>query len=328
MEQLRCAAQAVYRSWMSDRARTYRKLQHLEDLTGTAVTIQAMVFGNRGASSGAGVAFSRDPSTGAGEPVIDVLFDSQGEDVVSGNRTPESGEAIIRRLLQVARQLLETLVKLEQEFADVQDIEFTIENGRLWILQTRSAKRTPRAALRFAIDFVREGRIRPAEAARRLHGLDLGSLAQTRLVGAPTPVARGIGASAGIAVGRAVFDSEAATRLAASGDPVVLIRRDTSTADVAGFAVAAGIVTSIGGRTAHAALVARQMGRPCIVGCAALTLGADTRDAKLAGNAIREGDWLSIDGETGAIHLGRCEISVERAEAELAELARWRSLAA
>ncbi len=174
MEQLESAAKAVYRSWMSDRATTYRRLEHLDGLAGTAATVQAMVFGNRGLTSGAGVAFSRDPSTGAAQPIIDVLFESQGEDVVSGSRSPETEAAIAHSLPAVATQLRATLARLEHEFADVQDIEFTIEDGKLWMLQTRSAKRTPQAALRFAIDFVKEGLLTPAQALRRLNGSRFG----------------------------------------------------------------------------------------------------------------------------------------------------------
>jgi len=325
MEQLRSAAQAVYRSWKSERAATYRRLEGLEDLRGTAVTVQAMVFGNLGLRSGAGVAFSRDPSTGAAEPVVDVLFESQGEDVVSGTCNPETEEAIIRSVPSVAPQLRETLRQLEREFGDVQDVEFTIEEGKLWILQTRSAKRTPLAALRFAIAFVKEGLITPAEALRRLEGVDLTSLTCKRLVGVPEAAAHGTAASAGIAAGRAAFDSKSAETLAASGDPVILLRPDISTADVAGFAVAAGIVTAAGGRTAHAALVARQMGKPCIVGATALAVHAASRSAQLGGASIKEGDWLSIDGEKGTIYLGRCEIEVHKPEAELAEVEQWRS---
>ena len=324
MEQLMAAAQAVYRSWMSNRAQTYRKLQHLEALAGTAVTVQAMVYGNRSSNSGAGVAFSRDPSTGAAAPVIDVLFESQGEDVVSGSRTPENEQAIVRRLPRVATQLRETLMALEREFADVQDVEFTIEDGQLHILQTRAAKRTPLAALRFAVDLVREGRIEPPQALRLLQDIDLAALTRTRLASTAEAAARGIAASAGIAVGRAAFESARATRLAEAGDPVILMRPDTSTADVAGFSAAAGIVTAIGGRTAHAALVARQMGKPCIVGCAALKVREAAREADLGGDVIREGDWLSIDGEAGTIFRGRLETVVERPEAELAEVASWR----
>ena len=325
MELLQTAAQSVYRSWMGDRARTYRRLQHLEDLEGTAVMVQAMVFGNRGLSSGAGVAFSRDPSTGAAQPVIDVLFASQGEDVVSGNRNPETEDAIACSLPAVAAQLREILARLEQEFGDVQDIEFTIEDGKLWLLQTRAVKRTPLAALRFAIDFVAAGRITPAQALQRLDGLDLNALVRKRLVDVPEPAAHATGASAGIAVGRATFDSASAERFAAGGDPVILVRPDISTADVGGFAVSAGIMTAVGGRTAHAALVARQMGKPCLVGCAALTVDAASHSARLAGTALEEGDWLSIDGEAGTIYLGRCDCVVERPEAELAEVARWRN---
>jgi pyruvate,orthophosphate dikinase len=325
MEQLGAAAEAVYRSWASDRARTYRQLEHLEDLPGTAVAIQAMVFGNRGTSSGAGVAFSRDASTGAAKPIIDVLFESQGEDVVSGRRNPETEESIARSAPAVARQLRETLARLEQEFGDVQDVEFTIEDGKLWILQTRSAKRTPQAALRFAIDFVKEGRITPSQALQRLSGLDLSALARKRVVDVCEPAAHGTGASVGIAVGRAVFDSRSAERVAASGDPVILVRPDTSTADIAGFAASAGIVTASGGRTAHAALVARQMGKPCIVGCAGLAIEATSHSGRLAGTAIKEGDWLSMDGEAGTIYLDRCNVVVEWPEAELAEVERWRA---
>ncbi|MGO9006319.1 MAG: PEP/pyruvate-binding domain-containing protein [Beijerinckiaceae bacterium] len=324
MELLQSAAHAVYRSWMSDRARTYRQLQHLEGLEGTAVTVQAMVFGNRGLSSGAGVAFSRDPSTGTAQPVIDVLFAAQGEDVVSGSRNPQTEDAIARSLPAVATQLREILARLEQEFADVQDVEFTIEDGKLWILQTRAAKRTPLAALRFAIDFVKAGRITPAQALQRLDGLDLNALVRKRFVDVPEPAARATGASAGIAVGRAAFDSASAERLAAGGDAVILVRPEISTADVGGFAVSAGIVSAVGGRTAHAALVARQMGKPCLVGCAALTVDVANHGAQLAGIAIKEGDWLSVDGEAGTIYLGRHDCAVERPEAELAEVARWR----
>jgi pyruvate,orthophosphate dikinase len=325
MEQLETAAQAVYRSWTSDRARTYRALEHLEDLRGTAVTIQAMVFGNRGLTSGSGVAFSRDPSTGVAQPMIDVLFESQGEDVVSGSRTPETEEAITRSLPSVAAQLRETLTRLERAFDDVQDVEFTIEESKLWILQTRSAKRTPRAALQFAIDFVKEGLITPSRALGRVADLDFDALARKRLIDVPEPAARGTGASAGIAVGRAAFDSTSAERLVAGGQPVILVRPDTSTADVAGFAAAAGILTAIGGRTAHAALVARQMGKPCIVGCAELAVDVSGRRARLGGAAIQEGDWLSLDGEQGTVYLGQCEVAVERPDAELAEIERWRS---
>ena len=323
--QLDSAARAVYRSWMSERAQAYRHLQKLDYLQGTGVTVQAMVFGNGGLSSGAGVAFSRDPSTGLARPMIDLLLDAQGEDVVSGRRTPDTEGTIARSLPTIAAELGDILKRLEKEFGDVQDVEFTIEDGKLWVLQTRAAKRTPRAALRIAIDLVHEKLITRQQALDRIAGIDLAALAQVSLVSADKPVMAGIGASGGIAVGRAAFDSESAQRLSATGDPVILMRPDTSTADVAGFVVAAGIVTAVGARTAHAALVARQMGKPCIVGCTNMTIDLAADRAQLAGTTISGSDWITIDGDSGNIYLGRCETVVTRPEAELAEIASWRS---
>jgi pyruvate,orthophosphate dikinase len=328
MEQLIQATRAVYRSWTSDRARTYRRVQHLDYLVGTAVTVQAMVFGNRGLSSGAGVAFSRDCSTGAPAPVIDVLFAAQGEDVVSGQRNPETETALERTVPAAAKQLCAALAQLEREFRDVQDVEFTVEEGKLWLLQTRTAKRTAAAALRFAVDFVREGLIAPEDALDRLHGLDIRGVTRTHFVDAGAPIVRSVGASSGVAVGRAAFDSMRANLIAARGDPVILMRPTTSTSDIEGFTVAAGIATAAGGRTAHAALVARQMGKPCVVGCADLAIDVAARRAQLGGATIDEGSWLSLDGTEGTIYLGRHEIASERPEAELSEVERWRSAAA
>jgi pyruvate,orthophosphate dikinase len=325
MGQLKAAAQAVYRSWTSERATKYRTLQHLQDLAGTAVTVQAMVFGNRGLRSGAGVAFSRDPSTGARQPVIDVLFDAQGEDIVSGKRTPEGDDAIRRLLPDAAARLRDTLARLEREFGDVQDIEFTIENDELWILQTRSAKRTPEAALRFAIDLAEDGLISRAEALQRVADLDLDTLSCNELKDAGEPVATGIGASAGVATGRVAFDAASTERLAAGGEPVILVRPDTSTADVAGFALSSGIVTAAGGRTAHAALVARQLAKPCVVGCKVLEIDRDGQRARIAGATIKQGDWLSIDGENGQIYLGRGNIVSRRPTEALARISAWRA---
>jgi len=323
--QLEAAARAVYRSWMSDRAQTYRRLQGFEDLKGTAVTVQAMVFGNGGLASGAGVAFSRDPSTGAPHPVIDLVLDAQGEDVVSGRRTPDSEDTIARALPTLTEELCGVLQRLEREFRDVQDVEFTVEDHKLWMLQTRAAKRTPRAALRIAIDLVHEGLIDRKQGLERIAGVDLGSLAEFSLAAEQPPVLAGIAASGGIAVGRAAFDTPSAERLAASGDPVILMRPDTSTADVAGFAAAAGIVTAVGARTSHAALVARQMGKPCIVGCDDLAIDLAAERALLAGQPIAAGDWITIDGDTGRLFLGRLATIVTRPEAELAEVASWQA---
>jgi len=319
------AAYGVCRSFGSDRARTYRKLQKLEHLKGTAITVQAMVFGNRGRSSGSGVAFSRDPSTGNAEPVIDFLFDSQGEDVVSGRRTPRTEAAIDQAMPDLAAQLRDVLSRLERHFGDVQDVEFTIEDGKLWLLQTRAAKRTPRAALRFAVDFVHEGLVPQDEAIRRLQGLDRAMLVINRFAETGHAAARGTGAAAGVAVGRAAFDSSAAQQMAADGDPVILVRRDTSTADVAGFSASSGVLTSIGGRTAHAALVARHMGKPCVVGCEALSVDDGNRQGRLGDATIAQGDWVSIDGGSGEVFLGQRNIVSELPEVELQQLDSWRA---
>ncbi len=326
--QLDRAARAVYRSWTSERAQTYRRLQKLEDLQGTAVTVQAMVFGNSGLASGAGVAFSRDPSTGAARPMTDLVLDAQGEDVVSGRRTPDTDDTIARALPRIGDEISEVLKRLEKEFGDVQDVEFTVEDGKLWVLQTRTAKRTPRAAVRIAIDLVHEGLISPQQALERIADIDVGSLTEVSLVSAGEPVGAGIGASGGIAVGRAAFDSESAQRLAASGNPVILLRPDTSTADVTGFAAAAGIVTAVGARTAHAALVARQMGKPCVVGCSELKIDPAAGRATSTKATISEGDWITIEGDAGKLYLGRSETIERRSQVELAEIAKWRSLIA
>jgi pyruvate,orthophosphate dikinase len=323
--QLEAAARAVYRSWTSERAQTYRRLQKLDHLQGTAVTVQAMVFGNSGAASGAGVAFSRDPSTGAAKPIIDLVLDAQGEDVVSGRRTPDTEATIAAALPTLEAELAKVLKRLEREFRDVQDVEFTIENGKLWILQTRSAKRTPRAALRIALDLVHEGLISGNEALTRLADVDLASLSVVTLQSSDLPVAAGVGASGGIAAGRVTFDVEGAQRLAAVGDPVILMRPDTSTADIPAFAVAAGIVTAVGARTSHAALVARQMDKPCVVGCSELAIDVAARRAMLGRTSISDGDWITIDGEGGRVFLGRLATTINRPEAEFAEIASWRS---
>ena len=325
MQQLIVASRAVYDSWMGDRACAYRRLQNLADLKGTAVMVQAMVFGNKGSTSGAGVAFSRDPSSGVPEPQIDVLFEAQGEDVVSGRRTPKTEKELARSAPAVAAELRRALVQLEKQFKDVQDVEFTIEDGRLWILQSRAAKRTTRAALKIAVDLVREGLISQQEGLARVQELDLQALSIAAFAGYALPTARGIGAAAGVAVGLAAFDAATAERMAANGDPVILIRSDISTADVKGLAAARGIITASGGRTAHAALIVRQMGKACVVSCAGLAVNSGAGRAQLVGNTIREGDWISVDGTSGEVFLEQREIVTTRPEAELNAVASWRA---
>lgn len=327
-EQLLAATLAVFASWNSERARTYRRLQGLEWLPGTAVTVQAMVFGNADTASASGVAFSRDPSTGAPQPIIDVLFDAQGEDVVSGRRSPETEEAFSRRAPEASAELREVLRKVEAEFGDVQDVEFTMESGRLYILQTRAAKRTPRAALKIALDLFDEGRIGASDVVARLTPFDPDSFAVTRFAGRADVAARGEPAAPGVASARVALDSAAATARVAAGEPALLVRRDTSTEDVEGFNAAAAILTALGGRTAHAALVARQMNKPCVVGCADLRIDLATRELRLGAQRVKEGDWLSIDGETGEVFLGRRDVLRDLPEAALERLSALREAGA
>lgn len=325
MEQLMGAARAVFRSWNGARAKEYRRLNSLDHLAGTAVTVQAMVFGNGGGRSGAGVAFSRNPATGVKELYVDFLLDAQGEDVVSGRRMPSDMGLLAARLPMVARELAESAHRLEREFRDVQDVEFTVENGRLYYLQTRPAKRTPRAALRILVDFVREGLLDRKEALRRAGEIDIDKARVTRFAEELHPVAKAVIAAPGVASGRIAFDKDRAQSLAAKGEPVILVTRDTATEDIAGFAVAEGVLTAIGSRTAHAALVARQLGKVCLVGCGELKI--EDNHGEIAGKRINEGDWLSLDGETGEIALGRREIISELPQAELREIETWRNAA-
>ncbi len=328
LAQLEAAARAVYRSWENQRAKEYRRLNRLDGLDGTAVTVQAMVFGNSGGKSGAGVAFSRNPANGAKELYVDFLVDAQGEDVVAGRRMPGNASFLGARLPLAAQELAEGAARLEREFRDVQDVEFTVEEGRLFFLQTRSAKRTPRAALRVLVDFVREGLLDPKAALDRAAAIDLEAARITRFAERASPVATALSASPGVASGRVAFDTARAKALAAENEPVILVRHDTSTDDVGGFAAAAGILTAVGGRTAHAAVVARQLGKVCLVGCRALTIDENARRAEIAGNKIAEGDWLSLDGESGAVMLGRLAILSELPQAELAAIETWRQGAA
>ncbi len=327
IEQIAEAAEAVYRSWEGARAREYRRLNGLEGLSGTAVTVQAMAFGNSGGDSGAGVAFSRDPATGAKALYVDFLADAQGEDVVSGRRSPAGLGLLARRMPEVARLLEEGARTLEAACRDVQDIEFTVERGKLWFLQTRPAKRTPRAALKIAVDLAEEGLIDRAEALVRVAEIDLAAARVARFAEAAEPAARATVASPGVACGRACFTSARAVETARAGEPAILVRRDTSTEDVAGFAAADGILTAVGGRTAHAAVVARQMGKACLVGCRSLAIDEPHGVATLGDRKVREGDFIALDGATGEVSLGQRAMIAEDAP-EAAIVRAWRKTAA
>jgi pyruvate,orthophosphate dikinase len=302
---------------------TYRRLQGIDNEAGTAVTVQAMVFGNAGGASGSGVGFTRDPATGERGLYVDFVFNGQGEDVVAGRRATDGGQRLQRKLPGVYAQLEAMCHTLEALFGDAQDFEFTLQSGVLWLLQTRRAKRTPWAALRIAVDLVEEGLLVPAAARRLLDAVDLTTLVRTRFA-APGPVlARAQVAGVGVASGRIALDSKAATRLAAAGS-VILVRQDIVTDDIEGIASAAGILTATGGRTSHAAVVARQLGRVCLVACPALTIDLARRTCRIGGQDFSEGDMLSLDGNEGSVHAGLLVAMAERPERELAAIAGWK----
>ena len=303
--QLTQAIRAVFDSWNGERARTYRRIEGIPNDWGTAVNVQQMVFGNRGERSGSGVAFSRDERTGAPAPSGDFLTNAQGEDVVSGVRDPEDLSALAEGLPEAHAQLLDDLRGLETHYGDMQDVEFTIEEGRLFLLQTRSAKRPAQAAVRFATDAVAEGLLRKAQA---LATIDAGALdALLHSVFDPefevTPLTKGVAASPGAASGAIALDTTEAVERAAAGEDVILVRRFTEADDVAGFHAARGILTAEGGKASHAALVARGMGRPCIAGASALRIDEAEGRIQVGEIELKAGDTISIDGSTGVVTL-------------------------
>ncbi|MGQ9496483.1 MAG: pyruvate, phosphate dikinase [Thermoanaerobaculaceae bacterium] len=314
-EQLWGAIAAVFNSWNNDRAIAYRKLNGIPDDWGTAVNVQAMVYGNMGADSGTGVAFTRDPATGENVFYGEFLVNAQGEDVVAGVRTPRPVSELAEVFPEVYQQLLKVRQILESQLRDMQDFEFTVERGKLYMLQTRNGKRTGLAAIRIAVDMVEEGLITPEEALKRVEPEQLNQL--LRPVFAPEAlrrareekrvVAKGLPAGPGAATGRVVFNAPDAEEWAARGERVLLVRIETSPEDIKGMNAAAGILTARGGMTSHAALVARQMGKTCVVGCEALKVDYKARTISVNGQVIREGDWLSIDGFTGEVILGQLE---------------------
>ncbi len=325
--QLRDAISAVFRSWDGATARTFRRLHKLDDDAGTAVTVQAMVFGNLDGRSGSGVGFTRDPATGENRLYLDFLFNAQGQDVVSGRRTAYGTEALARYLPHVHAELEDLRVRLERLFGDMQDFEFTVQEGHLFLLQTRAAKRTSLAALRIAVDLVEAGLINRATALERIAGVELDGLEVRRLVpaGEELPIGRGIPASPGVAVGPIALDSAAAQRLARAGAAPILVRPDTSTSDLEGMAVACGILTAVGSRTSHAAVVARQLDRPCIVGCGNLVVDLERARCRIGSRTFGVGDLLSLDGSLGAVYEGCLPVVSERPTRYLDIVAGWRA---
>lgn len=329
-EQLEEATAAVFRSWNAPKAVVFREMSHVAGVAGTAVAIQMMVFGNAGGTSGSGVGFTRDPATGENRLYVDFLFGAQGEDVVSGRQAISGSEALGLVLPAVRDEIVAALPALEAEFGDAQDFEFTIEEGRLYLLQTRIGKRTPWAALRIAVDMVTEGLITPTEALRRLGGLDLSALERRRLRPEPGvgPLARGTPAGLGAATGVIALSAGRARDVAAAGTSVILVRRDITTADIVGINAAAGVLTALGGRTSHAAVIARQLDKVCVVGCTGLLIDPDGTHVTLGGRRFTEGDALSLDGDSGAVYSGILPVERERPEAELRCVDGWRGAGA
>ena len=307
-EQLDLAIKAVFGSWFGKRATDYRNSQKIAHDLGTAVNVVTMVFGNMGDDSGTGVAFTRDPNTGEKALYGEYLVNAQGEDVVAGIRTPSKIASLAQDMPKAYAEFKKIAEKLEKHYKDVQDLEFTIERGRLYMLQTRSAKRTAAAAVRIAIDMVKEKLITHEEALARIEPAQVDQLLRDQF----DPVARakakrmakGLNASPGAAVGKAVFHADTAVAWVEKGQKVVLVREETSPDDFHGMAVAQGILTAKGGATSHAAVVARQIGKPCVAGCSELEVNYATRSATANGVTIKEGDPISLDGTTGEVFLG------------------------
>ncbi|MDT8899425.1 MAG: pyruvate, phosphate dikinase [Thermanaerothrix sp.] len=333
-EQLRLATEAVFKSWNGKRAVDYRRATGIPDDLGTAVNIVTMVFGNMGWDSGTGVAFTRDPSTGEKKLYGEYLLNAQGEDVVAGIRNTEKIENLAKQLPEAYQQFLEICEKLERHYRDMQDVEFTIERGRLWMLQTRNGKRTARAAVKIAVDMVNEGLITKEEAVLRVSPEQVDTLLHPQFDPKVIQEAKkegrlfatGVNASPGAAVGQVYFDADTAERMAKEfKQDVIMVRPFTKPDDVHGMLAAKGILTSEGGATSHAAVVARQFGVPCVVGASSIQIDLDKRLMSANGVVVREGEWISLDGGTGEVFLGKLPMTAPSLEEQrdLMTLLEW-----
>jgi pyruvate,orthophosphate dikinase len=330
IEQLWGAIGAVFESWMGEKAVTYRRVEKITGLLGTAVNVVQMVFGNTGEESGTGVCFTRDPSTGEKVFFGDFLLNAQGEDVVAGIRTPTPLKELSKSMPKVYKQLESVRQRLEKHYRDMQDMEFTVETGKLYMLQTRTGKRTAAAAFRMAVDMANEKLISPEEAISRIAPEDIErlfypvldpKLARNEL--ASRQFASGINAVPGAAVGKAVFTAEEAEKWAARGEKVVLVRRETSPEDVGGMYVAQGILTATGGKTSHAAVVARGWGKCCIVGAEKIDIDAATKKMTAGGKTIKEGDWVTLDGGDGSVYTGQIDLQRPEPPKAFETLMKW-----
>ena len=325
-EQLRMAIEAVFDSWNGDRAKLYRKQEGISNELGTAVNVMAMVFGNYGDDSGTGVAFTRDPATGEHGAYGDYLVNAQGEDVVAGIRNTVPIQELEQINEKAYKQLLRNMAKLEKHYKDMCDIEFTIERRNLWMLQTRVGKRTAAAAVKMAVDMVAERLIDRREAIRRVTPTQVDQLLHPQVdvrAGGLEVIGRGLNASPGAAVGKAVFEADRAEEIAATGEKVILVRRETSPDDLNGMIAAQGILTSRGGKTSHAAVVARGMGKPCICGAGDLDVDLARRCFTAGGLTINEGDVISIDGTTGKVYRGEVPLCDPELSGGFATILSW-----
>ncbi|MBI4971232.1 MAG: pyruvate, phosphate dikinase [Candidatus Omnitrophica bacterium] len=325
IEQLFKAINAVFGSWNNPRALKYRELNNIKGLMGTAVTAQAMVFGNMGETSGTGVCFSRDPSTGEKVFYGEYLINAQGEDVVAGIRTPKPLNILKKEMPRIYGELVAIKDRLEKHYRDMQDMEFTIQEGKLYFLQTRSGKRTAAAAVRIACEFVREKMITEAQAVMRVQPKQLDQLLHPNFDPKvkKKKIAKGLPASPGAASGEVVFTAEHAEELAKKGTKVILVREETSPEDIAGMNAAQGILTARGGMTSHAAVVARGMGKCCVAGVSELDINYDKKIFKVEGVEVKEGDWISMDGSLGEVYLGQVKTVEPELSSDFDRLMKW-----
>ncbi len=323
--QLERAVRAVFDSWNSPRAQVYRRTYEIPDDIGTAVNVVQMVFGNKGDGSGTGVCFTRDPSTGEHKLYGEFLQNAQGEDVVAGIRTPEPIERMGELLPEAYEQLLSTIARLEEHYRDMQDIEFTVEDGTLYLLQTRTAKRTAAASLRSAVEMEREGLISKEEAVARIDPAQLDQLLHPMIDPAADVevVAKGLNASPGAASGTIVFDADTAEERGKAGEDVILVRWETTPDDFHGMLAAKGILTAHGGLTSHAAVVARGMGTPCVTGCEALHVDVATKTVRLPGHELHEGDTITINGGTGEVIVGSVPLVPPQINDDFSAILEW-----
>lgn len=326
-EQLDLAITAVFASWNNERAILYRKLNDIDDAMGTAVNVQSMVFGNMGDRSGTGVAFSRNPATGENKLFGEYLINAQGEDVVAGVRTPKEISTLKETMPNVYQEFFETSEKLEKHYKDMQDMEFTIQDGRLYLLQTRNGKRTAQAAVKVAVDMVHEGLLDEKEALLRVNPKDLDGILHPTLsqkaIDENTPIAKGLAASPGAAVGYIAFTAKEAKKRSAKGVDVILVREETSPEDLEGMVSATGILTARGGMTSHAAVVARGMGKCCVSGAHDIEVLEDKKIVKVDGKELTDQDIISIDGSTGNIYIGSLETQNPKLEGDFGEFMSW-----